>query len=79
MTPTSNEPPVLDWGRVIHKGARTNDGAPAGNIAAEDKDYVVILGPRTKQYRIPKSFVKSFDGSEVRLSLNREELGNYRL
>lgn len=70
---------VLNWGRIMHKGARTNDGAPVGNIAAEDQDYIVIFGARSKQYRIPKSSVKVFDGSEVHLSLSIEELSNYRL
>jgi hypothetical protein len=57
----SSESPVLDWDRV-----RMKDGAPVGNIAAEDQDFIVILGSRSKQYRIPKSSVEDFDGSEVR-------------
>jgi hypothetical protein len=77
--PQQEQPPVLDWDRIIHKGVRTADGAPMGNIAAEDQDNVVILGPRSKQYKIPKSAVKVFDGSEVRLSFSREELANYRM
>ena len=42
------------------------DGAPVGHIAAENQDFIVILGSRSKQYRIPKSSFEDFDGSEVR-------------
>jgi hypothetical protein len=67
LTPLpSSEPSVLDWDRIIHKGVTMKDGAPLGNIAAEDQDFIVILGSRSKQYRIPKSSVEDFDGSEVR-------------
>ena len=75
---SSNEPPVLDWRKVIHKGVRTSNGAPVGNIGAEEQDYIVILGPRSRQYRVPKSSVNNFDGSEVRLSISIEDLINYK-
>jgi hypothetical protein len=39
----SSESPVLDWDRVIHKGIRMKDGAPVGNIAAENQDFIVVL------------------------------------
>ncbi|HKU49735.1 MAG TPA: hypothetical protein VJP79_07275 [Nitrososphaera sp.] len=74
---SSEEPQVFNWDRVIHKGVRTSDGVPAGYIAADDADSIVILGPRTRQYRIPKSAVTYFDGSEVRVSVSIQELREY--
>jgi hypothetical protein len=68
---------VYDWSQVIHKGVRTADGNPVGNIAAEDGDAITVLAPRSRVYSIPKSSVQKFDGSEVRISLNLADLRNY--
>lgn len=58
------EPAILKWDRVIHKGARTQDGQPVGYIAADD-EHPVILASRFKEYNIPKLRVRAFDGSQV--------------
>jgi hypothetical protein len=72
-----SEPAVLDWDRVIHKGVRTKDGRPFGNIASEEPDSIVVLGARSKVYKIPKANVVSFDGSRVLVDIQAQELASY--
>lgn len=73
------EPPVLQWDRVIHKTARTEGGEPVGYIAAEDDESIFILSSRFREYNIPKSHVKAFDGSQVYLDFPSGELEVYRI
>lgn len=73
----ASEQIVYDWSRVVHKGIRTRDGHPIGNIAAEDGDMVTVLAPRSRVYSISKSHVQKFDGSEVLIDLDLADLRNY--
>jgi hypothetical protein len=72
-----HEPPVLHWDRVIHKSARTEDGAPIGYIAAEDTDSIIVLSRHFREYCIPKSHVKSLDGSQLYLDFLLQDLEEY--
>jgi hypothetical protein len=71
------EPPILRWERVIHKSVRTTDGSPVGYIAADDDESIIVLSGRFKEYRIPKSSVEGFDGSQVFLGLSSSDLGRF--
>jgi len=73
------EPAVLRWDKVIHKSARTEDGEPVGYIAAEDSSSIIVLSSRFREYTIPKSHVKAFDGSQVHLDFPYSELDRYRV
>jgi hypothetical protein len=73
------EPAVLQWDRVIHKSARTEDGEPVGYIAAEDSSSIIVLSSGFREYVIPKSHVKAFDGSQVYLDFPPGELDRYRV
>ena len=73
------EPPVLHWDRVIHKSARSEDGEPIGYIATEDNDSIIVLSSHFREYRIPKSHAKSFDGSQLYLDFSFRELEGYRV
>jgi hypothetical protein len=73
------EPAVLRWDRVIHKSARAEDGEPVGYIAAEGGDSIVVLAGHFREYQIPKSHVKAFDGSSVYLDFPFNELEQYRV
>lgn len=64
---------------MIHKGARTEDGEPIGYIAAEGGDSFIVLSSRFREYQIPKSHVKAFDGSQVYLDFPSGELDMYRV
>lgn len=71
------KPAVIDWDRVIHKNVRTSDLEQIGNIGSEDGESIVILGDRSVQYKVPKSHVAEFDGSQVHLDLPMREMGKY--
>jgi hypothetical protein len=73
------EPAILRWDRVIHKGVRTEEGEPVGYIAAEGGDSFIVLSSRFREYQIPKSHVAAFDGSNVYLDFRFGELGKYRI
>lgn len=74
-----SKPAVLNWDSVIHKGGRTKDGEPLGHIAAEIEENIYVLSSHFREYRIPKTHVMTFDGSEVRLNLEFRELGQYKI
>lgn len=73
------EPAVLQWDRVIHKGARTQDGEPIGYIAADDSESLYGLASSFREYKIPKSRVVTFDGSTVYLDFDYGELGQFSI
>lgn len=73
------EPPVLQWHKVIHKSARTDDGQPVGYIAADDDESIIILASSFREYNVPKSHVKAFDGSQIYLDFHSSELEQYRI
>ena len=67
-TTTTEELPVIKWENTIHKGVRTIDGEPLGNVVAVYPDSIHIETEGSKAgYEIPKEEVAAFDGAEVRL------------
>ena len=73
------EPAVMQWNKVIHKSARTKDRQPVGYIAADDDESIIILASGLREYSVPKSHVKAFDGSQVDLDFPLNELEQYRI
>jgi hypothetical protein len=71
--------PVLDWDRTIHKNVRSKDMEDGGNIFAIIGDTLTIMGSKGREYRIPKSRVEGFNGSEVFLNLSFRELRDYEV
>ncbi|HEV8386570.1 MAG TPA: hypothetical protein VGQ03_03005 [Nitrososphaera sp.] len=74
-----SEPAVLNWDSVIHKGVRTADGEPLGYIAADDEEAILVLSSRFREYRVPKTHVRSFDGSLVLLDIGFGRMEEYRI
>ena len=72
-----SEPAVLNWDSVIHKGVRTKDGKPLGYVSAEDEECIYVLSSKFREYRIPKSQVREFDGSVVLIDLQFGKVGRY--
>ncbi len=57
--------PVHDWDKVVHKNISCEDNQSVGNIVAVDRDHVVVTSQGgMSRYRIPKSFVESYDGAD---------------
>ena len=73
------KPAVLQWDKVVHKGARTRDGEPFGYIAAEDEKSIIVLSSHFREYLIPISHVSAFDGSQVHLDFPSSELPIYKV
>jgi len=73
------EPAIMRWDKVIHKSARTEEGQQVGYIAADDDESIIVLASGFREYSIPKSHVKGFDGSQADLDFPSNELEQYRI
>jgi len=69
----------VQWDKVIHKSARTEDGQQVGYIAADDDESIIILASEFREYNVPKSHVKAFNGSQVYLDFPSNKLEQYRI
>jgi len=72
-----SEPIVVNWDRIIHKNVRSKDYEDVGNVFAVLGDEVTIMGSRSREYKLPKSCIEGFNGSEVFLNISFNELRNY--
>jgi hypothetical protein len=54
--------------RLVLKGVRSSDNDDMGNIISIDKDSLFLMTGR-HVFKIPKSFVQGFNGSEVLLNV----------
>jgi len=72
----------FNWPEIAKskKGVRTSDGNTCGEVVAEAGDIFFVIEGAIKEYRyrIPKSKVANFNGSEVTLTLSYSELSNYK-
>ena len=64
---------IQNWDRLVLKGVRSSDNDDRGNIIAIDKDSLFLMTGR-HVYKIPKSFVEGFNGSEVLLNVPASEV-----
>jgi hypothetical protein len=74
----TEELPIGDWTRILHKNVRSMDGEPVGNVVAlyPNTFHVETQGSRMA-YDIPKNEVEGFDGAEVRLKAPITDLERY--
>ncbi len=77
-TEATQLPPVINWETTLHKGVRSTEGEPLGNVIAlyPDSIHVESEGSRVK-YEIPKAEVEGFNGAEVRLRTPVTDLERY--
>jgi hypothetical protein len=59
---------IQNWDRLVLKGVRSSDYEDMGNIIAIDKDSLFLMTGR-HVFKIPKSFVQGFNGSEALLNV----------
>lgn len=72
--------PVHDWDKVVHKNVRCEDNQSVGNIVAVDSEHIIVTSQGgMDRYRIPKSFVESYNGAEVIVKLPRIALGGFKV
>jgi len=66
-----------DWDNIVKskKNVRSKDNNPIGNVIANYKDHILVVDDiNNHTYKIPKSYVENYDGSEVYLSINHQDL-----
>jgi hypothetical protein len=59
---------IQNWDRLVLKGVRSSDNDDMGNIISIDKDSLFLMTGR-HVFKMPKSFVQGFNGSEVLLNV----------
>lgn len=59
---------IHDWDRLVLKGVRSSDNDDMGNIISIDKESLFLMTGR-HVFKIPKSFVEGYNGSEVSLNV----------
>jgi hypothetical protein len=64
---------IENWDRLVLKGVRSIDNDDMGNIIAIDKDSLFLMTGR-HVFKIPKSFVEGYNGSEVLLGVPATEV-----
>ena len=69
---------IQNWDRLVLKGVRSSDGEDMGNIISIDKDSLFLMTGR-HVFKIPKSFVQGFNGSEVSLNVQAIEVARLEL
>ena len=77
MSKDQNE--EIDWKKVMEKEAMGENGLDLGTIKQVEDDYIVseMGGLARKQYNLPKSMAKSFNGVFLNFSINETNLSNY--
>jgi hypothetical protein len=64
---------IQNWDRLVLKGVRSSDNDAMGNIIAIDKESLFLMTGR-HAFKIPKSFIQGFNGSEVLLNVPATEV-----
>jgi hypothetical protein len=67
---------ILDWDRLRLKCVRTTDMGDFGNIIATDKDSITLMQGR-HEFKVPKSCVEGYNGSEVFSNIPSSEVYNF--
>jgi hypothetical protein len=69
---------IHNWDRLVLKGVRSSDNEDMGNIIAIVEDSLFLMTGR-HVFKIPKSFVQGFNGSEVSLNVSAVEVSRLEL
>ncbi|HEX7143194.1 MAG TPA: hypothetical protein VF222_12025 [Nitrososphaeraceae archaeon] len=72
---------MTDWDNIIKskKNVRTKDNISVGNVVANYDNYILVIdGVINKHtYKIPKSSIESYNGSEILLNINHQDLKTF--
>ena len=69
---------IQNWDRLVLKGVRSSDNDDMGNVIAIEKESLFLMTGR-HVFKIPKSFVQGFNGSEVSLNVPAVEVSRLEL
>ena len=77
---TSGSSGILDWDSIIHKGVRTKDMEPVGNVTAVTDTSIVITSEGARdEFNVPKEEVEGFNGAEVSLNTTLDRFEQYKV
>ena len=68
---------MTDWDNIIKskKNVRTKDNISVGNVVANYDDHILVIDDvNNRTYRIPKSYIENYNGSELFLNINHQDL-----
>jgi hypothetical protein len=68
---------ITDLDRLVRKGVRTTDGIDLGNVIAVDEAYITVQGKRI--FKFPIQFIDLYNGSEVFLNIQSDDLPKYKI
>jgi hypothetical protein len=66
-----------DWDNIVKskKNVRSKDNTPIGNVIANYANHILVIEDVNNHiYKIPKSYVENYNGSELFLSINHQDL-----
>lgn len=66
-----------DWDNIVKskKNVLSKDNFPIGNVIANYANHILVIDDvNNHTYKIPKSYVENYNGSELFLSINRKDL-----
>jgi hypothetical protein len=68
---------LADWDNIVKskKNVRSKDNTPIGNVIANYANHILVIDDvNNHTYKIPKSYVENYNGSELFLSINHQDL-----
>ena len=77
---TSESSGIVDWDSIIHKGVRTKDMQPVGNVTAVTDSSIVITSEGARdEFNVPKEEVEAFNGAEVALNTTLDRFEQFKV
>jgi hypothetical protein len=77
---TAGSSGIVDWDSIIHKGVRTKDMQPVGNVTAVTDTSIVITSEGARdEFNVPKEEVEGFNGAEVTLNPTLDRFEQYKV
>jgi len=76
---SSDQNEEIDWNKVMEKEAMGEGGLDLGTIKQVEDDYIVseMGGLTKKEYKLPKSLAKSFNGVFLNFPISETDLSTY--
>jgi hypothetical protein len=70
---------ILSWDKAIDKDVKTIDGKKVGKIRAVTIDYIQIWKGKVdkKYYFVPKHYIQGYDGDDIWVAINEDELKQF--
>ena len=77
---TSESSGIVDWDSIVHKGVRTKDMQPVGNVTAVTDSSIVITSEGARdEFNVPKEEVEAFNGAEVALNTTLDRFEQFKV